>query len=446
MADIAPAPAVGLDHLHRIAEEFAILGKPESAEISAGEKPLPPLVVGGEFEAGQDILPQGGGDDLLDLAAEQSDLELRIALDGKEMTGKEHLGKDAGGFGEREGGIVVVEILPGGEGKVDAVSELVRQGRKVAQGAGIIRQNIGRDPRCHAVTEGAATLPRRREDVDPLFGEKRLCQGRQLRREGGEGGKDRRPGFGKIDMAHLRAQGGIQVGILHPFQAEELTLEDKILLAKTVIRFADRHHPLDHGRLGLALQMGRRHQLRVAAQLRLLAVIKEDVVEAGDQHRRGGGVTMKKSGKSRLADRSVGMVKEGEELFAARFAGSLFAGEGEGEAHLPGDLLEELGKGLLPREIFTFEGLLDRLAQGVGGVGAQLLQVVPVLLQFRRRQEGSKGLAAQAQQVEFEKKGGFHQRVPDLAGPGKEGLVAVVVALGTEKKLGVKVRLQPRLL
>ncbi len=40
VADVAPTPAVGLDHLHLRAEELAILGAPQSAEIVGGEEPL----------------------------------------------------------------------------------------------------------------------------------------------------------------------------------------------------------------------------------------------------------------------------------------------------------------------------------------------------------------------------------------------------------------------
>ena len=158
---------------------------------------------------------------------------------------------------------------------------------------------------------------------------------RQLRRKAPESRQHHLLGLGKGDLPALAPERGVEIGILHPRQAQKTALEIEILPGQPVVALGDLHQALHHRGVGLVGQMGGGHQVGVTAQLALLGVVEQQVVEAGGEHQGVVGVLLQKGGEGPLAHLGVRVVEEGQKLFPGHLPGRLLVRQAEGEVHLP---------------------------------------------------------------------------------------------------------------
>ncbi len=329
---------------------------------------------------------------------------------------------------------------------MDPVPQLMGQGGHVPRVAGVIEQHVRGVAGHHPHAEGAAGLARLGQGVDAPLGEEAPGRIGHRRGEPAKGIEDQSPGFVEGDLPAFAPQRSVDVGIFHLLQAEQLALEFEIFLGQPIIILGDLHHPLNHGRLGLAGQMSRRHDVGIAAQLDLAGVVEQNVVEAGGEHQGVLGVLSEKGGKGLLAGLAVGMVEQGEEFLAGHLAGLRLPGQLKPVAKGRGLLLEQLDERLLAREILALEHLLDLFAEGIGGMGPQLVQVVAEAGHFGVLEQLDETHVVDFENFQFEKQHLFGGRTPDLPGPGQQRLVAIWGAVRREQQLGVEVGLEAKLL
>ena len=225
VADIAPAPAIGGNHRDAVAEEFVVFLPPQLAIVLRRQQPLAAPLVGGEFEAGQQTLAKGGGDDLFEAGTEEADAHLGVLLKRQKMAGQQHLGEDTGGFGKGEGRMVVEEVVALRQEVMDTMADLVGQGRDIAARPAEVEEDIGITARIHAVAERPRTLARARVGIDAPRGEKGGRPLRQLRRETGKCRQHLLLRLGKRDAPRLQVQRRVEIGIFQALQAEELALK-----------------------------------------------------------------------------------------------------------------------------------------------------------------------------------------------------------------------------
>jgi len=83
VGNIRPTPPILGDHLTVFAEEICVFPPPEIANLVAGQQMFPAPVVKRQLEAGQDILTENRGDNVLDFGPQKGLADLRSASSGE---------------------------------------------------------------------------------------------------------------------------------------------------------------------------------------------------------------------------------------------------------------------------------------------------------------------------------------------------------------------------
>jgi len=153
-------------------------------------------------------LTEGGGDDLFELGAEQGDAHLPVSLPVEQVPGDQHLAEDAGGLGQRQWRMVMVEVLSAGQHVVCSVTELMGEGGNIAQGVGVVEQHIGISAGVQTQAEGPAAFGVARRHIEPAGFGQRGDRRRQLGVKPPVGLLYQLPGLGKREVPLPTAASG----------------------------------------------------------------------------------------------------------------------------------------------------------------------------------------------------------------------------------------------
>src|SRR6185369_10237119 len=221
VGDIAPAPSVGIDHLDRIAEQLAVLLKPEFTDPGIDQQPLVPLQMKPLFESGQHDLPESRSNDVLYLSAEERNLDAGVGFRVQHLSRQEHLAEDGSSLCKRQRRVIIDHALLSGEYEMQGMAEFVGNGRHIAQIRSEIQENIRgyirRDP--HA--EGPAALAAAGMNIDPPLVKERFDQLPIAGVEAAIGVEYEIPGLLEGVLSGVLGQRGINVGVLELVNSEQ---------------------------------------------------------------------------------------------------------------------------------------------------------------------------------------------------------------------------------
>ncbi len=249
--------------------------------------------------------------------------------------------------------------------------------------------------------------------------------------------------FGKgINSVHF-GYGRIDIGVLHPPQPKEPPFYREVFTCQAVVGFGYCHHPLHHGRFRLAAQMGRRHDIGIAPQLHLLAVIEQDVIEAAGQHDAIIRMLLQKGGEAFFTNVAIRMMKQRQQFLAGDLPFRLFVRQAEKIAEGGGQFLKQLRESFPTGEILALEDLLDLFGEGIRCMRSQLTEIVRIGSDFRILEKRREALLVDMQDFQLEKDHFFAYRRPDLAHLGQHFPMPRLTAVAGEKKLGIEIRFEP---
>ena len=154
-------------------------------------------------------------------------------------------------------------------------------------------------------------------------------------------------------------------------------------------------------------------------------------------------MAFEKEGKRLFPNLRLRMMQERQQLLAGDLARSGLAGEGEAVTPRRRQLVEELGKALASAQILAPHDLLDLFGQGVGGMRAQLAQIMGEIGEARVGEELFHLRGGQLRDCQLEKKSLLAGGGEGFAHLRQQGLVRFHRAIGGKEELGIGVRPQP---